>query len=97
MESKQIEITCPCCASRILVDVRTGAVLRTREREEGAAGAQTAEGGRDWSKALGRVQKRSSEAPGKLDAALEREREKRTRLDDLFQKANEKLKDEDKE
>jgi hypothetical protein len=97
MESKQIEITCPCCASRILVDVRTGAILRTRERDEAAAAAEGAEGGRDWSKALGRVQKRSSEAPGKLDEALERERDKRTRLDDLFLKANEKLKNKDQE
>jgi hypothetical protein len=97
MESKQVEITCPCCASRILVDVLTGAVLRTREREEGAGGEAPPEAGRDWSKALGRVQKRSTEAPGKLDAALEREREKRSRLDDLFSKANEKLKNKDAE
>jgi hypothetical protein len=97
MESKQIEITCPCCASRILVDVLTGTVLRTREREGGAGGEAQPEPGRDWSKALGRVQKRSDDAPGKLDAALEREREKRARLDDIFLKANEKLKNKDTE
>lgn len=97
MESKQIEITCPCCASRILVDVRTGAILRTRGRDEGPGAEGAEEGRQDWSKALGRVQKRSTEAPGKLDAALEREREKRARLDDLFLKANEKLKDKETE
>jgi hypothetical protein len=98
MEAKQIEITCPCCEARLLVDVRTGTLLRTREKSAAAPAGPAEgepEGARDWSKALGRVQKRSNDAPGKLDAALDREREKRSRLDELFQKANDKLKDKD--
>jgi len=29
MDDKQIEIACPCCKSRLLVDVRTGKLLRS--------------------------------------------------------------------
>jgi hypothetical protein len=92
MDSKQLEISCPCCSTRLLIDVRTETVLRARRAEETDTTGKPKVDERDWADALGRVQKRTSEAPSKLDEALRNEREKRARLDDLFSKANEKLK-----
>ena len=91
MDTKQLEITCPCCKSRILVDVRTQAVLRTRRPEEHDDTGKPVVGEADWSDALSKVKQRSEGAPSKLDAALQNEREKTSRLDDLFKQANEKL------
>lgn len=93
METKQIEIACPCCKSRILVDVRTGKLLRTLRPEELDATGKPLVGERDWDQALGRVRGRESERASKLDSALDRERERSQHLDDLFRKASEKLPD----
>jgi hypothetical protein len=95
MDSKQLEITCPCCSARLLVDVRTETVLRTRRAGQQDDTGKPKVGEGDWADALGRVQKRSDEAPSKLDDALQKERDKRSRLDDLFSKANDKLKRKD--
>ena len=93
MNDKQIEFLCPCCAARILIDVRTGTILRSRK-----PGEVDLETGKpkvdetDWADALGKVRRRTEGGPSKLDDALARERDKSTRLDDLFKKASEKLK-----
>lgn len=92
MDAKQLEISCPCCATRLLIDVRTESVLRARRPEETDETGKPKVGESDWSAAIDRVQKRSAEAPNKLDSALQKERDKRGRLDDLFREANEKLK-----
>ena len=97
METKQIEIACPCCQTLVLIDVRTGTVLRSRKPGTTDETGKPKVGESDWSDALGRVSKRSNEAPGKLDAALERERDKSSRLDDLFRQASDKLKKKDPE
>ncbi len=95
MDNKQLEIACPCCQSRLAVDVRTGAVVRA------VRPAQTDETGRpivreeDWSTAVDKVRQRSDGAASKLDAALQKEREKSSRLDDLFKQASDKLKQSD--
>ena len=92
MNDKQIEIACPCCASRILIDVRTGTILRTRKA--GEVDLETGKpkvGEADWADALGKVRRRTDTGQSKLDDALARERDKTTRLDDLFKKASEKL------
>ena len=34
MAAKDLEITCPCCESRIEVDLRTGKVLRWNKKSE---------------------------------------------------------------
>ena len=93
METKQIEIACPCCKSRLLVDVRTGKLLRTLRPEELDATGKPVVGERDWDQALGRVRNRESERTAKLDSALDRERERSRHLEDLFRKASEKLAD----
>jgi|SRR5882672_2810815 len=92
MNEKQLEITCPCCSSRILIDVRTGAIVRSRKPEEiDLDTGKPKVGEADWADALGKVRRRTDGAPSKLDDALARERDKGSRLDDLFKKASEKL------
>jgi len=87
MERKQFEIACPCCKSRILVDVGTGQVLRTRKPEEYDASGSPQVSREGWDQALGRVQGRQEQAKGKLDAALDREKHREADLEDLFKKA----------
>jgi hypothetical protein len=91
MESKQLEIACPCCQSRILVDVRTGKILRTLRPEELDSSGKPVVGERDWDQALGRVRGRDEQKESKLDDALTRERDRSKNLDDLFREAQEKL------
>jgi hypothetical protein len=95
METKQIEVDCPCCSARLLVDVRTGTILRSRKPGEPGAAGEAAAPASDWGEAQAKVSRRTEQAPGKLDAALQREREKSSRLDDLFRQANDKLKGKD--
>jgi len=91
METKQIEIDCPHCSTRILVDVRTSQVLRTMRPGEVDSEGKPVVAEADWDDALGRVKDRTAAGDDKLDQALERERNKASRLDDLFRKANEDL------
>ena len=58
MESKQVEIVCPCCSGRILVDVLTGKVLRGLPKGERDEEGKPKVGEADWSQAMGRVQRR---------------------------------------
>ncbi len=83
MGSKEIEVICPCCAARIAVDAATGKVLRAREgKPAGKADA--------WESAQENVRERTSRGADKLESALEHERGKADRLDELFRKAQEK-------
>lgn len=91
MESKQIEIDCPCCKTRLVVDVRTGQLLRARRPEELDSTGKPVVSERDWDDALGKVQGRSQSRETRLDEALNRERDKSQRLDDLFRQARDKL------
>ncbi len=97
MDTRQLEITCPCCKTQLVVDVRTEQVLKA------VTPAATDESGKpkmsekDWSKALGKVKDREASGTGKLDAFLESERTKQSRLDDKFREAQKKLKPRDEE
>ena len=95
MESKQLEIACPCCETRILVDLRTGQILRSRGKAEVDSDGKPRVGERDWDEALGRVEDRAATRESRLDAALDREKGKSDRLDELFRKASEKLDEEE--
>ena len=87
MSAKQIEVTCPCCSTRLTVDVLTAQVLRRSQPEE----AGPAAGGADrWTTAQDRVRGRTQAGEGKLESALEQERGKAKRFDELFDKAREK-------
>jgi len=87
MESKQIELTCPCCQARLLVDTRTGAVLRARDAASQTEDAAPPPPDAGWGQAVGRVQARREGGEDKLAAALEREKRREEDLDDLFRRA----------
>jgi hypothetical protein len=85
VSAKEIEVTCPCCQSRLSVDVLTAKVLRHE------SGGTTAGSGDRWASAQDRVRGRTSSGTEKLDRALDSERGKADRLDDMFRKAQENL------
>jgi hypothetical protein len=91
MNAKDIEVRCPCCETRILVDVATGKVLKTTPAARDDAQAAEGSGARDrWESAQQRVRDRSQTSNQKLESALEAERTKSERFDELFRKAREK-------
>ncbi|MBL8861044.1 MAG: hypothetical protein JNK02_03450 [Planctomycetes bacterium] len=85
MGAKEIEVVCPCCQGRLTVDVLTGRVMR-HERAGSGSGA-----GDRWESAQERVRGRTASGTDKLDRALDSERGKADRLDDLFRQARDKL------
>jgi len=89
MSPKEVEVTCPCCTARLTIDVRTGQVMKRqappKEGEKG--GAKDA-----WESAQDRVRERSAEGKRKLESALDYERTKEARFDELFKQATEKRK-----
>ena len=91
MNAKDVEITCPCCESRIEVDVRSGKVLRWSKKGESDETGKPILRESDWNAAAERVNKRLGSATGKFDDSLTREKSRAQDLDDLFRKANEKL------
>jgi hypothetical protein len=91
METKQIEVDCPCCAARLTIDVLTRTVLRSAPAGEvDETGKVRLDEGR-WESAAERVQGRPAAARDRLEEALDHERTKEGRLDDLFDKARRKL------
>ena len=87
MSAKQIDVTCPCCSTRLTVDVLTGQILRRSSSEASEAGTP----GKDrWVSAQERVRERTTSGEDKLESALDHERGKSARFDELFQKAREK-------
>jgi hypothetical protein len=87
MAAKQIDVICPCCDSVLTVDVLTSKVMRTqRASEKGAAEPATDR----WDTAQDRVRERTQKSADKLESALQDERTKAARFDELFKKASEK-------
>lgn len=95
MSHKQIEVTCTCCSSRLTVDVRTAKVLRTLESKDLDAEGRLRVRESNWDSVRGRVEKRTSEGQDRLDAALNREKNKSRTLDDLFTDARDRAQDEE--
>lgn len=94
MSSREIELTCPCCSAKLVVDVRTSQVLKT-VRKEDQEGSQES---RDrWSAAQDKIRERSRSGQDKLESALEYERGKKDRFDELFKKATDKHKEKEEE
>jgi hypothetical protein len=91
MSAKQIDVTCPCCSTRLTVDVLTAQVLRRSSPGERSESEPGAEAGADrWSSAQARVRERTKSGEDRLENALEQERGKSKRFDELFEKAREK-------
>jgi hypothetical protein len=94
---KEIEIECPCCGSRIWVDARSGAVMRSRRaREEDESGKPVVHEA-DWDAANAQVKGRMVSAADRFEQSLTKERRKGQDLDERFQRANEELKRDDAE
>ncbi len=91
MSAREIHVSCPCCESRLEIDVRTGAVLKWRRPEELDATGKPIVRQADWDEATGKVKDRMETALDKFDASLDREKNRAKDLDDLFLKAKDKL------
>lgn len=95
MESKQIEVRCPCCDTRLTVDVRTRTVLKHARPEQVDEAGRTVLDPERWGAAQVRARDRVGDAEEALGEALEDERAKERRLDDLFDRENRKLRGDD--
>ena len=97
MDAKDVKVDCPCCGSRLEIDVRTATIVRWRKKGEiDETGKPVMKEG-DWSAAADRVGKRMGTAADKFDDSLTREKSRSKDLDELFRKANEKLGRKDRE
>lgn len=90
---KDLTVTCPCCESRLEIDVRTGTLVRWRKKGETDETGKPVMRESDWTSASERVSKRLGSATDKFDQSLSREKSRAKDLDELFRKANEKLGD----
>lgn len=91
MESKQIEVECPCCSTRLVIDVLTRKIMRAvAPSEVDETGKPVLDESR-WDEATDRVEHRTETAQDKLESAITAERDKESRLDDLFDKARKKV------
>jgi hypothetical protein len=93
MDTREIEVTCPCCQHRLSIDVRTERVMRSAgPKAVDEAGKPKLEE-KDWDQAVSKVKGREGTGADKLDAFLDGERGKAKRLEDKFREAQKKLKD----
>jgi hypothetical protein len=91
MAQKQIEVTCPCCATRLVVDVLTQTVLKhAQPRQLDETGKEILDESR-WDQARDKVKGRLDGGDDKFDSALSREKSRSRDLDELFKKAQDKL------
>ena len=92
MTAKDLDVRCPCCDTTITIDALTGRILRTVEpgqRDE--TGQALLDEGR-WDQVSERVAERPASAEDKLEAGLREEANRESSLDDLFEKAKDKVK-----
>lgn len=92
MDTKDVKLVCPCCESRLEVDVRTGKVVRWSRKGESDETGKPVMRESDWSTASERVSQRLGSAADKFDDSLSREKTREQDLEDLFRKASDKLK-----
>ena len=95
MSAKEIEVVCPCCDSRLTIDVLTRTVLRSAGAQETDEFGKIRVDESRWDQAASRVKKRDDGAGDRLDDALEKERDRASQLDDLFDRARKKHEDPD--
>ncbi len=90
---KEIEIDCPCCEARLLIDVRTRTVLRHAAKAELDEFGKPRPGGQRWDSAHKTVADRKARGTDAFDSAIDREKSRTKDLDDLFAKAKDKIED----
>ena len=91
METKQIEVLCPCCDNRLTVDLRTQKVMRARPKEQVDETGKPKVGEEDWSQAFGKVKAREEGREDRLGSMLDNERRRPADLDERFRAAKERL------
>jgi len=93
MGTKQIDVVCPCCNTRLTVDVLTRKILRHAAPEQiDETGKAVLDPGR-WDSATKRVVGRGATSADKFESALGKEKTRSGDLDDLFDKAKRKVQD----
>lgn len=91
MGAKEIEVSCPCCSTRLVVDVLTATVLKQIDpRQVDETGKAVLDEGR-WDMAKEAVRGRPKGSAHSFDAALDKEKARSGDLDDLFEKARDKI------
>ena len=93
METKQIEVSCPCCATRLTIDLRTEKVLRARPKEQVDETGKPKVGEADWTEAFGKVKDRETRRDDQLGSMLDQERKRGDALEERFRAAKKKLED----
>ncbi|MCE9594156.1 MAG: hypothetical protein K8S98_08180 [Planctomycetes bacterium] len=97
MDTREIEVVCPCCNQRLSIDVRTERVMRSSAPKVLDEAGKPKVEAKDWDQALSKVKGREAQGTDKLDAFLDGERGKAQRLEDKFHEAQKKLKNPDAE
>lgn len=97
MDTREIEVVCPCCNQRLRIDVRTERVMRSSAPKVLDEAGKPKVEEKDWDQALSKVKGREAQGADKLDAFLDGERGKAKRLEDKFHEAQKKLKKPDAE
>ena len=93
METKQIEVVCPCCSNRLTIDLRTEKVLRSRPKEQVDETGKPKVGEEDWNQAFGKVKDREDKREDRLGSMLDQERRRPDDLEQRFRAAKKKLDD----
>ena len=90
METKQIDVTCPCCNVRLTVDVLTRKILKHAPPEQLDETGKPILDEERWGTASEKVSGRRAAALDKFDTAMGKERTRERDLDDLFEEAKRK-------
>lgn len=92
MDQRSVIVTCPCCESRLDVDVRSGNVVRWNRATEVDETGKPILKEEDWAEANKKVGSRLDTAADAFESGLSKELNREKDLDDLFDKASEKAK-----
>lgn len=89
---KEIEVDCPCCEAKLLIDVRSARVLRHSTPDRLDEFGKPIRGDTSkWDAAKERIDRARSRGTGAFDEALGREKKRARDLDDLFDRAKKKV------
>ncbi|MFT5154422.1 MAG: hypothetical protein ACI841_004429, partial [Planctomycetota bacterium] len=90
MQPKQIEVSCPCCDTILLIDTLTKTVMRqARPSEVDETGKVVLDESR-WDTASDRIRERKTGSGDRFENALSKEQGREAEMDDLFEKAKRK-------
>ena len=88
---QEIEVDCPCCEARLVIDVRTRTVLRHALPDQLDEFGKPKRDGTRWDAAIDRVGGRRDGAEDAFDSALQKEHRRSKDLDALFDRAKDKI------